>query len=53
VIEDGNFLRIESQANHIAFEGRFVKEKGEIRGLVEIGPYELPLVLHRVSGRAS
>jgi len=53
VIEDGSFLRIESQANRIAFEGRFVKEQSEIRGVFEMGPYELPLVLHRATGRAS
>jgi hypothetical protein len=48
VIEEGNFVRIESQANHVAFEGRFVKESGEIRGVVELGSLELPLVLRRV-----
>jgi hypothetical protein len=53
VVEDGNFLRIESQANHIVFEGRIVRESGEIRGIVEMGPFELPLVLRRVSARAS
>ena len=53
VVEDGNFLRIESQANHIVFEGRIVRESGEIRGTFEMGPYELPLVLRRVSARAS
>ena len=53
VLEEGNFLRIESQANRVAFEGRFFKESGEIRGIVELGPLELPLVLHRSAGRAS
>jgi hypothetical protein len=53
VVEDGNFLRIESKANHVAFEGRIVRESGEIRGIVEMGPFELPLVLRRVSARAS
>jgi hypothetical protein len=51
VIEEGNFLRIESQANHVAFEGRFFKESGEIRGIVELGPLELSLVLRRSAGR--
>ena len=53
VAEEGNFLRIESQANRIVFEGRFVKESGEIKGRLEMGPLELPLVLRRASGRAS
>ena len=53
VVEDGNFLRIESKANHVAFEGRIVRESGEIRGIVEMGSFELPLVLRRVSARAS
>ena len=53
VIEEGNFLRIESQAAHVAFEGRFVKESGEIKGSVELGSLELPLVLHRSAGRTS
>jgi hypothetical protein len=53
VVEHGNFLRIESQANHIMFEGRIVRESGEIRGIFELGPFELPLVLRRASARAS
>jgi hypothetical protein len=53
VVEDGNFLRIESKANHVAFEGRVVRESGEIRGTFEMGPFELPLVLRRASARAS
>jgi hypothetical protein len=50
VIEEGNFLRIESQANQVAFEGRFFKDSGEIRGVVELGAFERPLVLRRASG---
>ena len=42
-----HFVRIESRENRVAFEGRFVKESGEIRGIFEMGPYELPLVLRR------
>jgi hypothetical protein len=52
VSEEGNLLRIESQANQVAFEGRFVKDSGEIRGVIELGPFERPLVLRRASGRA-
>lgn len=50
VIEEGNLLRIESQADHVAFEGRFFKDSGEIRGVVELGSFERPLVLRRASG---
>jgi hypothetical protein len=53
VIEEGDFLRIESRANHVAFEGRFIKGSGEIRGLIELGPFELPLVLRRAPERTS
>ena len=53
VIAEGNLLRIESQANQVAFEGRFSKERGEIKGVIELGPLELPLVLHRPAGRTS
>ena len=53
VTEDGNFLRVESLANHVAFEGRYDKASGELRGVVELGFGELPLVLRRFGGRPS
>ncbi len=53
VTEDGNFLRIESLANHVAFEGRYDNASGELRGVVELGFGELPLVLRRSGGRPS
>lgn len=53
VTQEGNLLRIESQANRVAFEGRFFKDRGEISGIVELGPLELPLVLRRSTGRVS
>jgi hypothetical protein len=53
VIQDGDLLRVESRATQIAFEGRFLKESGEIRGMVELGSTELPLVLRRSAGRTS
>ena len=53
VIEDGDLLRIESQATHVAFEGHFFKDSGEIRGNVELGALELPLVLRRAARRPS
>ncbi len=48
VIQEDNLVRIESQERRVTFEGRFVKESGEIRGIVELLSLELPLVLHRV-----
>ncbi len=53
VLQDGDFLRIESQANQVAFEGRIAKEGGEIAGTLEMGPLELPLVLRRAVGSPS
>lgn len=53
VIAEGDLLRVESQANQVAFEGRFSRERGEIKGIIELGPLELPLVLHRPAGRTS
>jgi hypothetical protein len=53
VVQDGNMLRIESLANQIAFEGRIVKDSSEIRGMIEMGPLELPLTLRRAAGSAS
>jgi len=52
VVEEGKFLRIESQANRVAFEGRLGEQNDEIRGTIEVGPFELPLVLRR-AGRPS
>jgi hypothetical protein len=53
VTEDGNFLRVESLANRVAFEARYDKASGELRGVVELGFGELPLVLRRSGGRPS
>jgi hypothetical protein len=53
VVEEGRFLRIESHANQAAFEGRFIEQADEIRGTLELGPLELPLVLHRSPRTAS
>lgn len=51
VTQDGAFLRIESHEIGINFEGRFRKDTGEISGTYEQGPFELPLVLHRDTGK--
>lgn len=53
VAREGDFLRIESQANQVAFEGRVFMDRGEIQGIVEMGPLELPLVLRRFGGSGS
>jgi hypothetical protein len=43
--QHGDFVRIESHAIGINFEGRLNRDAGEIRGTYEQGPIELPLVL--------
>jgi hypothetical protein len=52
VIQQGNVLRVESQTTQVFFEGRVFSDAGEIRGTIEVGPVELPLVLRR-AGRTS
>jgi len=53
VTEEGSFLRVESPTTHVNFEGRFVEQSDELQGTVELGTFELPLVLRRASRRAS
>jgi hypothetical protein len=53
VVQQGNLLRVESQSTQVYFEGRIFTEAGEIRGTIEVGPVELPLVLRRSSRRTS
>jgi hypothetical protein len=52
VIEEGNWLRIESQSSHVAFEGRLIGDGGGIRGTIEVDDVERTLVLRRASGGA-
>ena len=52
VIEEGKLLRIESQPYRAVFEGRLAEQNDEIRGTLELGAFELPLVLRR-AGRSS
>jgi hypothetical protein len=47
VVQDGNFVRVESAASQIAFEGRLAPDRTEIAGVLELGSLELPLVIHR------
>jgi hypothetical protein len=53
VAEDGSFLRIESSTTHVNFEGRLLEQSDELKGTVELGPLELPLVLRRAARRTS
>jgi hypothetical protein len=53
VVEEGDFLRIESPANRVTFEGRFAKDRDEIVGSIDLGSFELPVVLHRKPRSAS
>jgi hypothetical protein len=53
VTAEGDFVRIESQANQVAFEGRLSKDGGELRGVIELGPLEIPIVLRSAPGRTS
>jgi len=52
VIHEGDVLRIESQANRVTFEGRVLAQGSEIRGTIELGPIEVPVVLRRAGGRS-
>ena len=47
VVQQGETLRIESQTTGIVFEGRIGNGASEIRGTIELGSTEVPLVLRR------
>ena len=49
--QDGAFLRVESHEIGINFEGSFRKDMNEISGTCEQGPFEVPLVLHKETGK--
>ncbi len=53
VVQDGAFLRVESPATQINFEGRLVEAGGELRGTIELGSLELPLSLRRAAAKTS
>jgi hypothetical protein len=53
VVQDGDSLRVQSLATQVAFEGRVSSGNAEIRGTIELGPSEVPLVLRRAAGRTS
>jgi hypothetical protein len=47
VTQDGDFVTVKSDDFGITFEGRLVKEGGEIKGTLSQGPMEAPLLLRR------
>jgi hypothetical protein len=53
VIDEGNFVRIESQVNRVTFEGRLIDGPDALQGTIDLGPVELPLVLRRSTQKAS
>jgi len=53
VVEEGRFVRIESGTTKVSFEGRLSEESDELKGTIEVGPFERPLALRRSSRRTS
>ncbi|HTS23711.1 MAG TPA: hypothetical protein VMN79_18105 [Casimicrobiaceae bacterium] len=53
VVEEARLLRVQSQAYRVVFEGRLREDADELVGTIEVGAFELPLVLRRAAGRAS
>lgn len=47
VTQDGDFVTIKSDDFGITFEGRFVKETGELKGTLSQGAMEAPLLMRR------
>jgi hypothetical protein len=45
ITQDGDFVTVKSDEFGITFEGRFVKESGEIKGTLSQGALEAPLLL--------
>jgi hypothetical protein len=53
VVDEGSVVRIESRANRVVFEGRLVEGGDALSGTIELGSFELPLVLRRSDRRPS
>jgi hypothetical protein len=53
VVEEGRFVRIESATTRVSFEGRLFEDSDELKGTIELGPFERPLALRRSPRRAS
>lgn len=49
VVQNEQFLKIESGQAGITFEGRWLAQASEIRGSIQMGPFEVPLTLRRSS----
>jgi hypothetical protein len=47
ITQDDDFITVKSDEFGITFEGRFVKDAGEIKGTLSQGPLEAPLLLRR------
>ena len=52
VSEEEGLVRVESHAYRINFEGRLSSGSDELRGVIEQGPEDAPIVLRRASGGA-
>jgi hypothetical protein len=52
VVQDGDNLRIESNATQVVFEGRLFAQAGEIRGTIGLGSLEVPVVLRRAGAKS-
>lgn len=49
--QDGDFLHLESHEIGINLDGRFRRDSGEIDAVYQQGPFEVPFVLRRSSGK--
>jgi hypothetical protein len=53
VTQDGDLLTLESPAAHFIYQGFIQKDTGEIKGELELGPYDEPLVIHPAAKNAA
>jgi hypothetical protein len=47
VVQDGEFVRVESTSLRAGFEGRYVAAADELRGTIDLGVLALPIALRR------
>lgn len=52
VTQDNDLLTLESPASHFIYQGFFHKETKEIRGELQLGPYDEPVVIHPAAQNA-
>ena len=50
VVEDGEFVRVESQEYRVVYEARIGADARELSGVVSLGGTEVPLVMRRAAG---